>query len=237
MSEMEKPYNPLDRVELGLSVERALLARDLHPLGNLTRFSGAGLYAIYYVGALDAYEPLAPPARERGEVPIYVGRAQPRGTRQGATSGLEATTTDPVLHARLREHAQSIRKAEAHAESHGVTGIRLVDFETRYLVVDDIWVSLGEAVLISHYRPVWNVVLDGFGNHAPGGGRGKQARSRWDELHPGREWAFELPPPKASAATLHEMVVEYLSHVAVPDLMHPPEPVDLALSSETDLDT
>ena len=36
------PYNPLDRVELGKSVERALLSRELVPLPPAVRFPGAG---------------------------------------------------------------------------------------------------------------------------------------------------------------------------------------------------
>src|SRR5205823_2217690 len=57
----QQPYNPLDRVELGKSVERALLAQPLVPLPPTARFGGAGLYAIYYTGSFHAYAPIAPP--------------------------------------------------------------------------------------------------------------------------------------------------------------------------------
>src|ERR1700721_2775076 len=100
MPDMPAPYNPLDRVELGKSVERALLSRDLGPL---------------------------PP-------------------------------------------------------------------RTSFPVVDAIWVALGEAVLIGHYQPLWNGFVQGFGIHAPGSGRDKQARSDWDTLHPGRSFAASRPP-------------------------------------------
>jgi len=30
---------------------------------------------------------------------------------------------------------------------------------------------------------VWNVVIDGFGNHDPGAGRYNGERTRWDTLH------------------------------------------------------
>jgi hypothetical protein len=46
-----------------------------------------------------------------------------------------------------------------------------------------------EAGLIRKFGPLWNTVIDGFGNHTPGEGRFNQARSGWDVLHPGRAWA------------------------------------------------
>ena len=56
-----------------------------------------------------------------------------------------------------------------------------------------------ERFLIRHYRPVWNARMDGFGNHAPGKGRGQQVRSWWDVLHPGRKWAMKLPATRTDA--------------------------------------
>jgi len=41
-------------------------------------------------------------------------------------------------------------------------------------------------------NPLWNTVIDGFGNHDPGAGRYNQAKSAWDVLHPGRPWAERL---------------------------------------------
>jgi len=71
----------LDRVELGKSVERALLSRELVPLPPAVRFPGAGLYALYYTGDFEPYRAIAPPARKVGDIPIYVGRAAPPGGR------------------------------------------------------------------------------------------------------------------------------------------------------------
>jgi hypothetical protein len=34
---------------------------------------------------------------------------------------------------------------------------------------------------------VKDAAVDGFGNHDPGKGRYKQARSDWDVIHPGRQ--------------------------------------------------
>jgi hypothetical protein len=235
VADTEKPYNPLDRVELGKSVERALLARPLVPLPPANRFGGAGLYAIYYVGDLPPYRLIAPPARKPGEVPIYVGRARPQGARQGLAGGLEATTSAPVLFNRLKQHAQSIEKVEDHANQSGIPGLRSRHFLCRYLVADDIWVPLGEALLIGHYRPIWNVVVDGFGNHAPGIGRSRQARSSWDELHPGREWASDLPPARRSAAEISGLVEQHLRDSPVPDLDVAPV-LDVAIQEALDIE-
>jgi hypothetical protein len=49
-----------------------------------------------------------------------------------------------------------------------------------------------EAELIRRHRPLWNSIIDGFGNHDPGRGRYNQARSEWDVLHPGRPWVKRL---------------------------------------------
>lgn len=45
---------------------------------------------------------------------------------------------------------------------------------------------------VPRYTPLWNTVVDGFGNHDPGADRYNQARSEWDALHPGRPWADRL---------------------------------------------
>lgn len=49
-----------------------------------------------------------------------------------------------------------------------------------------------EAQLIRRYTPLWNTIVDGFGNHDPGKGRYDQAPSEWDVLHPGRPWVRRL---------------------------------------------
>jgi hypothetical protein len=54
-----KPYNPLDKRNLGASVAEALLSRKPVSLGALERFDGAGVYAIDYVGDFEAYRPVS----------------------------------------------------------------------------------------------------------------------------------------------------------------------------------
>src|SRR5262249_6824895 len=52
-----------------------------------------------------------------------------------------------------------------------------------------------ERLMIRTAAPVWNVVVDGFGNHDPGSGRYNQKVSPWDTLHPGRPWVIRLTKP------------------------------------------
>jgi hypothetical protein len=175
------PFNPLDKKNLGASVAEALLTKDVHPLGDLPVFEGAGIYAIYYTGSFDSYAQIARLNRD-GQflLPIYVGKAVPPGARMGASLEL---TAGKVLHRRLKEHAESINAAK---------NLDINDFYCRFLVVDDIWIPLGESLIIARFTPVWNSMIDGFGNHNPGRGRHAGMRPRWDVLHPGRQWAMKL---------------------------------------------
>lgn len=199
------PYNPLDKNNIGASVAEALLARRPATLNHLRSFSGAGIYAIYYTGKFPAYAAIAERNREgRFEAPIYVGKAVPQGARKGA-GGLDATTTR-ALHKQLGEHAESIR----------ATTLDDADFHCRYLVVDDIWIPLGESLLIAKFAPIWNSIIDGFGNHDPGSGRYKGMRPRWDVLHPGRAWAAKCAERPESTTVILSEVKEYLRSTPPP---------------------
>jgi len=173
------PYNPLEKKHLGASVAEALLGRKPRALGKLTAFKGAGVYALYYKGEFAPYRRIAELNRtDDPQAPIYVGKAIPAGGRKGVAITSSATTT--TLYRRLKEHAESIQSTE---------NLLIDDFICRYLVVDDIWIPLGESLLIANFSPIWNTSLDGFGNHDPGSGRYKGLIPRWDVLHPGRAWA------------------------------------------------
>ncbi len=177
------PFNPLDKKNLGVSVADALLDQEIETLPPQP-FIGAGIYAIYYNGDFPPYKKISVKHNNGKElIPIYVGKAVPPGARKGGF-GLGENPGD-VLYKRLKEHAQSIEQAN---------NIKLNDFLCRYLVVDDIWIPLGESLLIEKYKPLWNKVIDGFGNHDPGSGRHGQQKSIWDVLHPGRQWAENLQP-------------------------------------------
>ena len=176
------PYNPLEKKNLGASVAAALLRQPAERLPPKEPFIGAGIYVIYYIGDFPEYEELAARNRdERFDMPIYVGKAVPKGARKGGF-GLDAPAGS-VLYSRLKKHARSVEQA---------SNLNLDDFFCRYLVVDDVWVPLGENLLIDWFQPVWNKVIDGFGSHDPGKGRYGQRRSAWDTLHPGRPWTEKV---------------------------------------------
>ena len=194
----EIAYNPLDKKNLGISVADALLQKQLGPLPPEEPFIGAGVYAIYYKGGFTAYRPISLKAKPERETPIYVGKAVPAGARKGGF-GLDVPT-GTVLYNRLAEHADSIRQ---------VKNLNVADFLCRYLVVDDIWIPLGESLLIQMFSPVWNRLVDGFGNHDPGKGRYEGQMPPWDMLHPGRGWAGRLQPHKKSADEILAAVSKY----------------------------
>ena len=169
-----KPYDPLDYENLARSVVNALLDGPQRPLPPEDSFGDSGVYAIYYRGAFTPYSSLV-----ESEVPIYVGKAVPTGARKGggkATAGRE-------LYQRLAQHGKSIDQAE---------NLQRQDFTCCYLVVVPVWITLAERFLVEHFQPVWNVAIDGFGNHDPGAGRRAMKRPLWDILHPGRPWAAGL---------------------------------------------
>ncbi len=190
------PYNPLDKRHLAENAANALLKQEPETLPP-EPFDGAGIYAIYYLGDFEAYQPLAQINRERLEAPIYVGKADPKGGRRGGE--LDAPS-GPALSDRLRKHSRSIEQAE---------NLDLADFRCRYLVLDDVWVRMAERMLISWYRPLWNVVVEGFGNNDPGGRRATQYRSPWDILHPGRPWVEKLAQGEITAEDVKKQITKH----------------------------
>jgi len=195
----DEVFNPLDKTHLAESVSEQLLKRSIVPLPP-DRFAGAGIYAIYYVGPFPAYRKIAESISGEKPIPIYVGKAVPAGSRKGGY-GLGADPGE-VLYRRLLDHASSIEAAD---------NISLADFRCRYVLVDDIWIPLGESLLIERFKPVWNIRVDGFGHHDQGKSRRGQMKSAWDTLHPGRPWAGNVERRNArSAEDISREVVTYL---------------------------
>ena len=91
------------------------------------------------------------------------------------------------------------------------SNLNINDFYFRYLTVDDIWIPLGESLLISMFSPVWNYLIDGFGNHDPGAGRYQGMAPLWDILHPGRSWAAKCQPRGETIEELCRRVEDYLA--------------------------
>lgn len=190
---MTGAFNPLERLNLAKSIESELLRQPCGPL-LAEPFEGAGIYAIYYVGDFPEYAPIV---TGDCDIPIYVGKATPKG---GRTGGFITAEAGPALRGRLREHAVSVEAA---------TNLSLDDFRCRYLVVEDIWIPLGEALLISHFEPIWNIVVEGFGKHASGAARRAGMRSAWDTIHPGRSWAEHEQPREETADDILRRVADF----------------------------
>ncbi len=197
---MSGAFNPLDMENLAQSIVTRIEHMDPVPLDEVPHFKGAGVYAIYYSGGFGPYTRLCSKHAESVRQPIYVGKAVPAGGRRGLEAVEHMSTT--ALMARIRQHANSIRAAE---------NLAIADFSVRWLVVDDIWIPLGESAMIRRYRPVWNAVVDGFGNHDPGKGRINGVRSMWDTLHPGRTWAINYPERDDTADKIAQDVQQYLA--------------------------
>ena len=196
-----QPYNPLDKKRLGEQVAEALLSESVYPLPP-HKFIGAGVYALYYIGEFPAYELLAEINRDEQYLcPIYVGKAVPEGARKGG-QGMDVNPGN-ALYKRLNDHAKSIEAAQ---------NINLSDFRCRFLAVDDIWIPLAESMLIERFKPLWNCLLEGFGNHAPGRGRKDMMTPSWDWYHPGRGWANDLMPYTKSKEQLDKEIREYLKN-------------------------
>ncbi|MBX9460344.1 MAG: Eco29kI family restriction endonuclease [Brevundimonas sp.] len=183
----------------------AILSQPLVRLSEIGTFSGAGVYALYYAGDLDLYAPVSRTMSTHQPVPVYVGKAIPPGGRAGEPRDESRPVNS--LAGRLRRHARSIDAAEDLQSS---------EFWVRYLPIDDVWISLGENMLIRTFRPVWNRVAPGFGNNPLGGGRLMQKLSPWDVLHPGR--ATSEVPQKWTRAEMQGLVTDYLSGKSVPDM-------------------
>lgn len=166
-----------------------------------TRFAGGGVYALYYLGGYELYAKLSELNLKDCVYPIYIGKAVPPGWRTGRVS-LSGT---PDLYNRLRQHSSSLRQ---------VTNLHSTEFKCRFMILNDIESDLVvpvEASLIRRYKPLWNMIVDGFGNHDPGSGRYNQARSEWDVLHLGRIWTERLTGIKPSLDNILKKVNLYLA--------------------------
>jgi len=206
----EDIYNPLDKRHLADSIARAFFERPINRLPPEQIFKGAGIYAIYYKGDYPLYARAAdscrgfqsPPTKaktvsaDEQPIPIYIGKSDAPGSRKGisieethdsanrsedleeAQEFLTKRSTHRKLYDRLAKHSKSII---------ATANLRIEDFFCRYMLVDEIWVPLGEARLLELFKPLWNVLIEGFGSNPEGGGRTNTARPVWDILHPGRK--------------------------------------------------
>lgn len=172
----------------------------VHSLPPPGLFMGSGVYGLYYVGSDALYAKLSDLSCTH---PIYVGKAVPTGWRTARTRDAE----NPNLYSRLREHTRSIEQA---------INLQIEEFRCRFMILAgaeaDLLVPV-EAELIRRHKPLWNTVVDGFGNHDPGSGRYDQARSEWDVLHPGRLWAERLRGSSPTRDAVTREVRQFLENL------------------------
>lgn len=174
------------------------------PLPPPKSFDGAGVYAIYCVAKSGLYRTYGERLnRTAYDVPIYVGSAVPRGWRQNRVvdDGIAAGT---ALYSRLKQHAKSIRCGK---------GLDIIDFSCRFAILEGDaanMIAALEAAIIAEHTPLWNSVIDGFGNHNPGKRRVTGKRPQWDCLHPGRPWAMDMTGEVFQEADLRRRVTDYL---------------------------
>ena len=185
-------------MNLGRSVQWALLARSAVRLDMLPVFDGCGIYALYYAGPLPLYTSIS---SKDCQIPIYVGKADPEGGRKGLN--VTPAWEGRKLRTRLLQHRRKLNASD---------NFKAEEFFTRYLPADDLFTPMAERLMISGFRPVWNLVLTGFGVNQQGGPReAEQLRPAWHELHRGVPWAEGMTPHPVPADELAAKVSAHLA--------------------------
>ena len=201
-------FDPSDPKVIGELIGRTMLEQPRHPMTEIARFYGSGVYAIYYKGDFPAYKAI------RGtERPIYIGKADPANPDAGT-----AEEQEERLSRRLNDHVKSIRAVEEYSRENNIRGqLKLADFDCRYLVVKSAWQKTAEEYLINLFKPVWNnemKICYGFGKHGDSSDIRSNTRSPWDTLHPGRKWALE-EENKINPKGIKEIAAEVIAHLTV----------------------
>jgi len=189
-------------VELVKDAVRFFNGTPVHQLPPPESFLGTGVYALYYTGKNPLYSDYGEINRLSYAAAIYVGKAVPKGWRQ-ARAHDDPENQSRELYSRLRQHAHNIEIA---------SDLKIADFMCRFVIFEDAgsdMIGTIEAALIKLNMPLWNTGVDGFGNHDPGRGRYRQARSDWDVLHPGRRWSIKC---KGKARARQEILNDIESH-------------------------
>ena len=178
----------------------------VYPVSIAERFQGTGIYAIYCISKTGLYANFHQINRTAFHLPIYIGKAVPKGWRQ-ARQSQNIDSNGYELNNRLREHHRSIQQG---------AGLDSSDFFCRFMILEgresDL-IGTVEAALIRQYQPIWNTLLDGFGNHDPGKGRYQQAKSDWDICHPGRPWAEKCQGVPADQKALFQKIASFMSQL------------------------
>lgn len=200
-------FDPASPRNAGRLVAFALLAQPRLPLGQVGNMYGSGVYALYYTGDCPIYRPIS-----GTETPIYIGKADPKDPEAET-----ATQQGPQLTGRLKDHRKMISVVEKYGNTPGNSAaypIRLEDFQYRRLVVSTHAQFVAERYLITLFQPIWNKemrVAWGISKHGDRAGR-NDARTPWDVLHPGRDWA--LAPRLINSKEPAEILKQIAGHFA-----------------------
>lgn len=181
-----KLFDPLSVENVGVTLAVELISRPMLRLPLEHRFSGAGIYALYYLGRHSAYKAFMALDKGKCRYPVYIGRAAGENAKQGFRT---STTSEAKLYGRIRQHVSSIEQ---------VSNLSIDDFRCRYLVLNDAYISLAESVMIRLFRPPWNGMS--LGSNPVGGPRMAGKESLWDSLHPGRKGRPKGSKPRAAEA-------------------------------------
>lgn len=172
------------------------------PIPPPESFFGSGIYALYYIGTTGIYAKLGKEInRTAYNVPIYVGKAVPEGWRQ--SRNLDSFENKSKLFSRIKEHVKSIKSAKNLDKN---------DFRCRFMIFEGDaknMIAAVEAALIAEKTPLWNSVVDGFGNHAPGKERKTGRLPAWDVLHPGRGWTANMFGERPEVKDIQRRVKDY----------------------------
>ena len=168
-------------------------------------FTGSGVYALYCTAVKGPYAKFGKEInRLEYKVPIYVGKAVPPGWRQSRQ--LDGSADKSMsLYSRLCQHSRSIEQGK---------GLSLSDFACRFLIFEGVSVAMiaaVEASLIGLYTPIWNSVVDGFGNHDPGAKRASGRITQWDSIHPGRKWLKGMTGDPQDAKVIVKRIKDYMA--------------------------
>ena len=197
-------------VELVKDAVRFFNGTPVHPLPPPEKFIGSGIYALYYTGKAAPYTKYAILNRLAYDFPIYLGKAVPAGWRQ-SRMGHSSDKKTSELYTRLSQHAKNIS---------AVKSLSVNDFACRFMIFEGAssdMIGTLEAAVIKWKRPLWNSLLDGFGNHDPGNGRYEQSKSNWDVVHPGRKWADKCNGKTPSRESILSAIETFLSKVGLTD--------------------
>ncbi len=103
-------YTSPDFDEIIKDTIRFFNGTPVYPLPVPERFHGTGIYALYCIAKSGIYSRFHTMNRTAFNIPIYVGKAVPKGWRQARQTSSETRSYE--LNSRLNEHSRSIDQSQ-----------------------------------------------------------------------------------------------------------------------------